>query len=231
MRSIAWVLAVVGLLAATPGRAEVITGGYTAVVTQQGGDVQAIFGVASILGDAITGSYSYDTSAFGTSGDCGAGCAQWDSTTGTLPNGSITMSQTLAGLTFTVNGLYYNGLLLGNSNVPGNWAYGANSSGWTQTLQMWSEQNTSFATVDAITINIGRTDQALTLVDPGLTPGGAINLAAAANQSNGSNWATAAGAASWNFTIDTTPVPEPGSLALLATSLALLPRRRRQQQG
>jgi hypothetical protein len=217
MRHIAVLAVAACVLAAGAARAGVVSVSYTAVVTTQSGDIQDLFGMASIIGDTISGTYSYDTAAFGASRDCGAGCAAWDSTGGAVPNGTISMSQTIAGVTLTVNGMYYNGLLLGNAATPGDWQY--NGDGWIQTFQILSEQTTPYATVDAIEINLGRLDDAATLVDPGLMPGGQVNLGAASVQSNGTDWATAAGAASWGFAVDQTDVPEPGSLMVLATGL------------
>jgi hypothetical protein len=225
LRNIKWIALPVLLIAASPGYASLVSVAFTGQVTAGSGDIADVFGVSSIQGDAITGSFTYDTGVFGPAQTlgCGPGCAFWDTTSGSLPQGTIQVSETINGVTVTTSGLYYSGLTLGNGNPPGSWPYGANSSGWVQTFQLWSEQVApNDAGIDATEINLGTFDPSSDLVNSSLNPGGPFDLAAATVQVDGTGWYSPSGELSqWDFDITSAQVsvPEPASTGLLVAGL------------
>ena len=199
---------------------------FSGVITGESGDVGNLVNVAgSVVGLSITGSVSYDTGVFGTPNTFGTSVvAAWDSTGGTLPNGTLTITETINGVTFGFSGAYYNGLLLAyGSPGSGDWPY----SDWTQAYEVLSETSTPWG-VDAAEINLGRPDETVALVDPSLSASAPPNLAAIQDQVAGTDWFTAAGPASWGFDItEAQEVPEPGALGLLGVGVAGLGAARR----
>ena len=215
------------LLGLMPASATEVSWSFAGTIIDQSGDVAGLVGLSgSVIGAPISGSFGYDTGVFGSPSAVSNSVGHvWDSTDGSLPNGVLRISETINGVTFGFDGLYYNGMVLAyGSSGGGAWPY----SDWTQAIEVVSEHRTPYG-IDAAEINVGRLDEAVALVDPALDPAGPFDLGALQIDVNTTNWFTAAGLASWSFAIDRVePIAAPGGSALLGVGVAGLATMRRR---
>lgn len=222
------IVAAASILASAPVNATVVTGSFAGTVTGGSGDFNGLFGTTgSIAGTAITGTFRYDTANFFTpSPTCTVECAAWDSTDGSMAPGTITMTETINGVTLSWNGVYYNDLLLAYSTTGGSWQYGY----LHQAFEIVAEQSTAFGTTtNAAQLNLGTFDNSVSIVNSALDPNGPFNLQAFQFVNAGSNWNTPTSNVQWSFSVDTVSAPEPATLVLFAVGIAgvAVARRRR----
>ncbi len=218
------------LVSVAPAHATVVTGNFAGTVTSASGDFNGLFGtVGAAEGTAITGTFRYDTAVFGApSASCTGGCAYWGSTDASIPSGTLTMTQTINGVTLSWDGLYYSGVLLGYSTSGGNWPYNY----LHQAFELLSEQSTPLGNgTNTAQINLGTLDNTVSIVNPALDPAGPFNLQAAQFGLNASSWNTPTSLVQWGFQIGTVDAPEPSSMALLAIGLLGLHAAYRRASG
>jgi PEP-CTERM motif len=223
---VAATLAVV--LCSAPVGATVVNGSFSGTVTVAIGDFNGLFGTSgSAAGTVITGTFSYDTDNFYTpSPVCTVNCALWDSTSGSMANGALTITETINGITLTWDGVYYNGALVAYSSTGGSWPYGY----LHQAFEVLSEDATPYGDgANTAALTIGTLDNTASIENPGLDPAGPFNLQALQFGLGGSYWNTPTSLVSWNFNIDTIDTPEPATLGLFAVSLAALGVARRRR--
>ena len=160
---VAAVLAVI--MGAAPVGATVVNGSFAGTVTSASGDFNGLFGTSgSPVGEAITGTFSYDTANFGApSTQSAANSALWTSFDGSMAPGTMSISETINGVTLSWNGTYYNGMLLAYSTTGGNWAYNY----LHQAFEIIAEQVTPYGT-NAAQMNLGTLDNSVSIVNPAL---------------------------------------------------------------
>ncbi|MEI7713169.1 MAG: hypothetical protein WCI94_17160, partial [Rhodospirillales bacterium] len=215
------------LLSIAPTYAIVVTGTYAGTVTGATGDFNGLFGTTgAAAGNAITGTFRYDTAFFNApSATCTGGCAAWGSTDGSMAGGVLIMTQTINGVTLSWNGVYYNGVTLGYSTSGGPWPYNY----LHQAFELVSEETTPLGNgTNTVQINLGTLDNTVSIVNPSLDPAGPFNLQAAQFGVNASSWNTSTSLVQWDFQIGTIDAPEPDSVALLAMGAILLHTARRR---
>ncbi len=198
-------------LVASTAQASVVSGSFVGRVVNANADAATLFHLSgSADGATLTGSFSYDTANFSApSLTCQINCRAWGSTDGSMLNGTVTIAETVNGVTLIWSGVYYSGLLLANSPAGGSWPYAY----WTQAFELLSENNTASG-ANAAQVNFGMLTNSATMVSAALDPTGPFDFSVKQIESNGSNWGTA----QWGFV--TIGVPEPEPLTPMALALA-----------
>jgi hypothetical protein len=228
--------AVAVALSLTPAQATVVSVGFAGTVIGGSGDFNGLFGTSGpIAGNAITGTFSYDNANFNApSAACTVGCAFWNSADGSMQNGTVTITETINGVTLAWRGVYYSDLALANSTTAGAWEYGAGSGGAVQLFDMEScnipPPNVLPGYV-CTKLVYGMYDHSATIVNSALDPAGMFDLQAAQFQSLGSSWSTPNAYVQWTFQTNSVDVPEPASLAVFVVGLMGLAGLRRRSGG
>lgn len=205
-------------LYAAPAAAAPVSIAFSGYVTGATGDFNGLFGVAgSPAGTALSGAIVYDPASFNApSATCTVNCRAWDSTDGSMPNGTVHVSQTINGVTKSWNGVYFSDLLLAYSTTGGTWQY----NNLHQAFELVSETSTPLGNgTNVVQFNLGTLDNSVSIVNPALDPNGPFTLSNAQFQTNNASWNTATSTVQWDFTLTTIDAPEPGAWGVMCIGL------------
>lgn len=219
------------ILGSPPAGAAVVSGVFSGTITYSN-NAEGLFGAtASLIGQPISGTFSYDTAQLPTRDPSSTATrSAWVEASPVAP--TMTMSQTVNGVTVGYGGGYYQNLTINHGNPP----LISNVPGY----QLWNLISDDIGPADVwehfSSIEIGSSDDSTIFIGDPSDPAVSFSLSPPAGFGKGT-WSDTADCPSgpacraWEFTITqiSASVPEPSGLGLMAVGLAAWVGRRRRR--